>query len=129
MLDSDVTYTYVVTNTGDVGLELLGPEDDECAPLTFAGGDANSNGLLDGVDSGAAESWTYQCTKALGLPEPPATTDINTAGVAAIDPLGNLYVAIDTAEVRVFDPDIDLVKTGERLPRPGRVHRRRTASR
>ena len=52
--DSDVTYTIVVTNTGDVGLDVIGPVDAKCAPLDFTGGDANNNGLLDGANSGAA---------------------------------------------------------------------------
>jgi hypothetical protein len=33
------------------------------------------------------------------------------ASVGAIDPLGNLYTDQDTAEVRVFDPAINLTKT------------------
>ncbi len=111
LVDSDVTYTYVVANTGDVGLEVIGPADDKCAPLVFVSGDTNGNDILDGADSGQRESWTYQCTRALGLPEPPETTDVNIAAVGAVDPLGNFYEATATAEVRVFDPAISLVKS------------------
>ena len=37
-----VTYTYLLTNTGDVPLATISVTDDLCAPLTFDGGDANS---------------------------------------------------------------------------------------
>ncbi len=30
-----MTYTFVVANTGDVGLDLIGPADDKCSPLTY----------------------------------------------------------------------------------------------
>ncbi len=106
-----VTYTFVVANTGDVGLDVIGPEDDQCAPLVFVSGDANGNGLLDGIDSAAPEQWTYQCTRNVGLPTPPATTNDNAVTVSGLDPLGNLYEADATASVRVFDPAIHLEKT------------------
>jgi hypothetical protein len=106
-----VTYTVAVTNTGDVGLNMVGPIDDKCGDLAYTGGDRNNNDLLDGANSGSAEPWTYQCTRPVDLPAAPATSDVNDAGVLGIDPLGNLYVAQDTAEVKVIDPAIKLVKT------------------
>ena len=110
-VDDSVTYTFLVTNTGDVGLDLIGPLDDKCTPLEFIGGDRNNNDLIDGANSGQREVWRYECTRTVGLPEPPATSDLNTVAVSALDPLGNLYIATDTAEVTVLDPAIDLVKT------------------
>lgn len=109
--NDEVTYTVAVSNTGDVGLDILGPADDECAALMLTGGDTNSNGLLDGANSAAAETWTYTCTRAVGMPPPPNAVDTNVAAVIAVDPLGNLYLAGDTAEVRVIDPAIRLTKT------------------
>jgi hypothetical protein len=108
---TDVTYTFVVTNPGDVGLDVVGPVDDQCSPLTYVSGDANGNGLLDGANSAAPESWTYTCSRPIGMPTPPATADTNHAYVRGIDPLGNSYIATATAEVRVIDPAIHLVKT------------------
>lgn len=109
-VNGEVTYTVEVRNTGDVGLELIGPLDDKC-DLAYDSGDANDNDILDGADSGAPETWTFACTRAIGLPTDPDQTDVNTATVTGIDPLGNLYGDSDTAEVRVLDPDIDLRKT------------------
>ena len=45
------------------------------------------------------------------MPAPPATSHVNTVAVGGIDPLGNLYVDTDDAEVRVFEPAISLTKT------------------
>lgn len=109
--DDDVTYTVRVRNTGDVGLDLVGPTDDKCADLQYQSGDTNNNGLLDGADSGRAETWVYTCTRPVEMPEPPGTTDTNTATVTGIDPLGNSYESSDSATVRVINPDINLVKT------------------
>jgi hypothetical protein len=107
----DVTYTIGVTNTGDVGLDLIGPVDDECTDLTFVSGDrAPANGLLDGANSGQPETWIYTCARAIGLPAPPETSDTNTASVIGVDPLGNAYRAEDTAQVQVIDPAIALTK-------------------
>ena len=108
--DDDVTYTVAVTNTGDVGLRLVGPTDAKCPTLTLVGGDTNNNGLLDGANSAAPETWTYTCTRPIPA-QAPGEFDINSASVIGIDPLGNVYSAEDTEQVRVIDPGITLVKT------------------
>jgi uncharacterized repeat protein (TIGR01451 family) len=111
LADGSVTYTFEVSNPGDVGLEVIGPEDDQCSPLEFTGGDTDGNGLLNGANTAAPEVWTYECSRAVPLPDPPATAIDNTATVAGVDPLGNLYTSESTASVRVFRPDIDLEKS------------------
>ena len=98
-------------NTGDVGLDPIGPADSKCVAARHQSGDDNDNGLLDGANSGRNERWIYTCTRAIGLPEAPATTDHNVAAVSAVDPLGNLYVASDNADVAVLAPAIALTKT------------------
>lgn len=106
----EVVYRFAVRNTGDVGLTVLDPTDDKCAPLVYQGGDRNGNGILEGANSAAAETWRYACARPVGQPEPPATTDVNIASVEGVDPLGNVYAASDDAEVRVLDPAINLTK-------------------
>ncbi len=55
---SAVTWTYVVTNPGDVALSRIIVTDNQVGVVpAYVSGDINSNGLLD-VD----ETWTYQAT-------------------------------------------------------------------
>ncbi len=51
---STLTFTYVVTNTGNVALANVAVTDDELGPITSFTGDTNGNGLLD-----PTETWTY----------------------------------------------------------------------
>lgn len=107
----EVTYAVEVTNTGDVGLRVIGPVDDKCAPLTYVSGDLNGNDLLDGANGREVETWVFTCARSIPKPVSPDTTDVNTAAVLGVDPLGNLYSDRDDAQVTVLDPAIALEKS------------------
>ncbi len=82
---TDVTFRYLVTNTGDSDLQPFAGLDDSCSDPAFFAGDTNDNGLIDGGT--APETWEYRCTTEINRPSPA----VNHAGILATDPLGNKY--------------------------------------
>lgn len=83
-----VTYTFQVTNTGDLVLSDVTLVDNKCSPATLLSGDRNSDSLLD-LD----EVWTYRCTKLV------SATVTNTATVRA---LANGTEVSDSATAKVI---------------------------
>ena len=112
-----VTYTFAVTNSGDVGLDPIAVTDDKCTDISYTGGDVRENGLIDGANSvdgvilTEPETWTYRCSRIVETPAEGGTADVNVASVSAFGALGNVYAATDSATVRVIDPDISLEKS------------------
>ena len=86
----NVTYTYVVTNGGSVPLTSVTVSDNKCAPVTFVGGDANANGMLD-----ISETWTYTCTTFVTV----TTTNVATAVGTAASGIGTSATATATVSV------------------------------
>ncbi len=56
----NVTYTYTVTNPGNVPLTNVTVTDDHCSPVTYQSGDTNTDSILQ-----QSETWTYTCTQDL----------------------------------------------------------------
>jgi hypothetical protein len=67
-----VTYTYTLTNTGDLDLGIFFVDDDVCGMATFVSGDTDMDGELD-----LTETWTYECTDTI------SSTTMNTVMVDA----------------------------------------------
>lgn len=82
-----VTYDYLVTNLGTVGMLNVKVTDDKCANVTYVSGDLNSNSRL-----GINETWRYTCTTTLSQ----TTTNTVTATGQA-----NGFTATDVASATV----------------------------
>ena len=59
-----VTYTYKVTNEGDVSLRDVSVKDDICSPVVYVSGRKDEDGRLD-----KNEKWKYTCTKIVSSTE------------------------------------------------------------
>jgi hypothetical protein len=98
----DVTYTFVVTNTGDSTLTDLTVEDDRCAPLTRLPQEVDTS-----FDPG--DTWTYTCTTTITDAMGDAVT--NTVEACGMD--GDDKVCDeDDHKTDIPKPAIQLEKTG-----------------
>ncbi len=108
-----VTYTYVVTNTGNVPLTDVSVSDDKCSPVTRSGGDTDGDNKLD-----LTESWTFSCTATITA----NTTNIGTAtgqdGDDTVTDTDDATVLIVEVNPQANTPDIHLEKTVAPLSLP-----------
>lgn len=100
----DVTYTYVVTNPGDVALQSLEVVDDQLGPV-------GSLPLLE-----PAGSWTFQVTAAIDVDTTNVATVTADYSVPAADqePVTGTVSDWDDAFVDVVAPAIDVVKSADK---------------
>jgi hypothetical protein len=94
----DVTYTYTVTNPGVVAMHNVAVTDNKCSPVSYASGDANSNGLLD-----PGETWTYTCK---------TNVQASTRNVATAEGKANGFTALGYAFATVLVSAPGLPNTG-----------------
>lgn len=89
-----VTFTYKVTNEGDVALSDISVKDDKCDDVNFKSGDSNNDGMLD-----INEEWRYTCKKTVKKTETNTVTAKGTAN-------GERVKDTDTAKVTVSTPGL-----------------------
>lgn len=110
-----VTYTYTVTNPGTDPLSQVKVTDDKCSPVTYVGGDVDSDALLD-VD----EAWVYRCSTVIAAP----VTVTNVGTVAAVDAAGDPITASASATVSAAEVlGEQIVKTPPLATTGGDPHR------
>jgi len=83
--DDTVTWTYVVTNPGDLALSSVSVSDDQGATPVFQSGDDNGDGILD-----TTETWIYTAS---GMAV--AGQYSNTGSASADSPFGETVTASD----------------------------------
>ena len=96
-----VTWTYAVTNPGNVALTSVSVVDDQGVTVTFVGGDTNTNGSLD-----PGETWTYTATGTAV-----AGQYTNTGVVTATSPLDAELTASDPSHYYGAILDLTLEKS------------------
>ncbi len=95
-----VTYTYKVSNPGNVSLHNVRVTDDKVSPVTYISGDANNDDLLQ-----VSETWVYTSSTNLAA----TTTNIVTArgssgGTTVTDTATAIVVVSSPAAIVPIDP-------------------------
>ena len=90
------TYTYTVTNPGNVPLSDVSVSDNTCSPVTFVGGDTNTNNLLD-----TSETWTFTCTMNITANTTNIATATGTANGTTVSAQAQASVTVQTAQTVV----------------------------
>jgi len=105
-----VTYSFTLTNTGNVTVSSISLTDVQCdvAPSSPDSGDLNTNNVLE-----TDEVWVYSCDHTVTQSEVDAGTVDNSASVSGT-PAGStaLVDATDTHNIPISTaPDLEMVKT------------------
>jgi hypothetical protein len=113
-----VTFTYKVSNPGNVALTDVLVTDDKCSPVSGpSAGDANGNDALD-----PGEVWTYSCTMTIAPHQAGEENPIvNTVTATGTDRHGGHPSDTDTHETLILHPAIDIEKTGPATATAGTV--------
>jgi uncharacterized repeat protein (TIGR01451 family) len=103
-----VTYTFAISNPGQVPLRNVRVEDDQCTVLPVLGGDFNAGDADQDNSLDVGEVWGFLCNGALAAD----TTNIATAFAEA--PWGEVVWATDSVAVDVIAPQVTLEKAADR---------------
>ncbi len=107
-----VTYTYRVTNIGDLAMSNVTLKDNKCTPVKFISGDRNKDSLLD-LD----EIWTYRCTTTVSRTVTNTATARGSANGYNVYDTANATVAVGVSSAPplihlVKKPNVFVVPTG-----------------
>ncbi|MCJ7790954.1 MAG: FecR domain-containing protein [Dehalococcoidia bacterium] len=102
-----VTYTYTVTNPGNVALSNVSVTDDRIEQVTYQSGDSDGDGRLD-----VNETWIFAANYTVTGDDPSPL--VNHAAAAGTDTRSRTIVAWATASVDVLRPDIAISKMADR---------------
>lgn len=103
-----VTYTFVVSNPGQVPLQNVRVEDGQCTVVATTNGDFNVGDINQDDRLDVGEQWRFVCTSAL------SQDTTNTATAYGEASWGELVWASDRVDVDVIAPRITLEKTADR---------------
>jgi len=102
-----ITYTYTVTNPGNVPLSNVSVTDDTIADVSYQSGDTNRDGRL-GID----ETWVF--TASHNVTTDDASPLVNKAAAAGTYAGSQTIIAWTTASVDILRPAIAMTKTADR---------------
>ena len=111
-----VTYTFDVSNTGNIALQNIVVTDDKCPNVSPVPVKINSDGddLLEnpGQNGTSSEVWRYTCSYTLSAEHSDEEDNpiVNTVTATGEDIHGNPVSDTDTHETRILHPDIDVDK-------------------
>ncbi|WP_415501433.1 gliding motility-associated C-terminal domain-containing protein, partial [Aequorivita lipolytica] len=101
-VDETISYTFTVTNEGNVSLSSVAVTDLLIATITGPTGDTDGDGELD-----VTEIWTYTGTYSITQDDVDAGEVVNQAKAKANDPMGNVVSDLsDESSVLEDDPTI-----------------------